>query len=255
VYLSLLLSFSFFSTSLFVSKYSLHSFRHGHKNTILSVKFNQNGNWVLTASRDQLIKMFDIRTMKEIQTFRGHKREVTALAWHPFHEDMFVSGGFDGQIYYWIVGYVLFPSILALQTCSLALFLSPALLSSRFPNILPLPLFCSNSPFFFSSSSFSVLTPLNRMPEPQAEIGNAHESSVWDLAWHPLGHILCSGSNDHTTKFWCRNRPGDAMKDKHNVHLTGDSSQSDGNASSSHSCLFPSSPSLFAHLVHYPSCS
>lgn len=45
---------------------------------------------------------------------------------------------------------------------------------------------------------------------------SAHESSVWSLAWHPLGHILCSGSNDHTTKFWCRNRPGDDLSDKYN---------------------------------------
>jgi len=42
----------------------------------------------------------------------------------------------------------------------------------------------------------------------------AHENSVWDLAWHPVGHILASGSNDHTTKFWCRQRPGDPMDNK-----------------------------------------
>ena len=70
-----------------------------------------------------------------------------------------------------------------------------------------------------------------------------HDSFVWSLAWHPLGHMLCSGSNDHTwfvlplpslppfsflfqliscglllvrcSKFWCRNRPGDEMKDRH----------------------------------------
>lgn len=33
------------------------------------------------------------------------------------------------------------------------------------------------------------------------EIGgmeSAHDSFIWSLSWHPLGHILCSGSNDHT---------------------------------------------------------
>lgn len=51
------------------------------------------------------LKLYDIRsTMKELQTFRGHKREVTALSWHPYHEDMFASGGFDGYIIYWLVG-------------------------------------------------------------------------------------------------------------------------------------------------------
>jgi hypothetical protein len=46
----------------------------------------------------------------------------------------------------------------------------------------------------------------------------AHESIVWTLAWHPIGHILCSGSNDHTVKFWTRNRPGDQMRDKYNLN-------------------------------------
>ena len=46
---------------------------------------------------------------------------------------------------------------------------------------------------------------------------NAHEGMVWSLAWHPLGHILCSGSNDHTSKFWTRNRPGDRLKDRYNT--------------------------------------
>ena len=44
----------------------------------MSIKWNKNGNWLLTASRDHLIKLFDIRMMKELQTFRGHKREATS---------------------------------------------------------------------------------------------------------------------------------------------------------------------------------
>lgn len=39
---------------------------------------------------------------------------------------------------------------------------------------------------------------------------------VWELipffrslSFHPLGHLLVSGSNDHTTRFWARERPGD----------------------------------------------
>lgn len=26
---------------------------------------------------------------------------------------------------------------------------------------------------------------------PQIEINNAHDNSVWDLAWHPVGYLLC----------------------------------------------------------------
>ena len=44
-------------------------------------------------------------------------------------------------------------------------------------------------------------------------IENAHESIVWSLAWHPIGHILCSGSNDHTAKFW------DVLTVSHSFHF------------------------------------
>ncbi|KAJ8438778.1 hypothetical protein Cgig2_009896 [Carnegiea gigantea] len=50
---------------------------HGHKNTVLCVKWNDNGNWVLTASKDQIIKLYDIRAMKELESFRGHRKDVT----------------------------------------------------------------------------------------------------------------------------------------------------------------------------------
>lgn len=39
----------------------------------------------------------------------------------------------------------------------------------------------------------------------------AHDQAIWTLDWHPLGHILATGSNDNNTKFWGRNRPGDTL--------------------------------------------
>lgn len=135
---------------------------HAHKNTVTDIKFNSNGNWFLTASRDHLIKIFDLRNFNtEMQAFRGHKKEVSCVAWHPIHESLFASGGGDGSILFWLVG-------------------------------------CDK------------------------EVGGmdqAHDSVVWSLSWHPLGHVLTSGSNDHTCKFWTRNRPGDKMRDKYNLNL------------------------------------
>jgi polyadenylation factor subunit 2 len=60
---------------------------------------------------------------------------------------------------------------------------------------------------------------------------DAHEGMIWDMSWHPLGHMLVSGSNDHTTlvsilleydsfffflfrRFWTRNRPGDTVLER-----------------------------------------
>jgi WD40 repeat protein len=41
---------------------------------------------------------------EEVQTFRGHKKEASAVAWHPIHEGAFASGGSDGSIFFWSVG-------------------------------------------------------------------------------------------------------------------------------------------------------
>ncbi|XP_077301280.1 WD repeat domain 33 [Arctopsyche grandis] len=134
---------------------------HAHKSTVMDLKWNDNGNWLITASRDHLLKLFDIRKMgTELQVFRGHKKEASSVAWHPNHEGLFCSGGSDGAILFWNVG----------------------------------------------------------TDKEVGSIEDAHESIVWTLAWHPLGHILCSGSNDHTSKFWTRNRPGDLMRDKYNLN-------------------------------------
>ncbi|KAG5187527.1 WD40-repeat-containing domain protein, partial [Tribonema minus] len=137
---------------------------YGHKNTVMKVAWNGNGNWLLSASRDQLIKLYDIRTMKEMATFRGHNKEVTSLAWHPQMETLFLSGGFDGTLIYWMVG----------------------------------------------------------NEQPEAVIPQAHDdTAVWDISWHPLGHVVATGSNDHTVKFWARNRPGDPLGVEPEVDLDG----------------------------------
>jgi len=134
---------------------------HAHKSTVMDCQWNKNGNWLVTASRDHLLKLFDIRNMKEeMQTFRGHKKEASSVAWHPVHEGMFSSGGSDGSIIFWNV-------------------------------------------------------------DQEKEVGSieqAHDSIVWTSVWHPIGHILTTGSNDHTVKFWSRNRPGDLMRDKYNLN-------------------------------------
>ena len=44
-----------------------------------------------------------MRTQKELATYRGHNRDVTCAAWHPHHEELFASGGYDGSLIYWLV--------------------------------------------------------------------------------------------------------------------------------------------------------
>ena len=49
---------------------------HQHKNTIQALAWSPNGNLVASASRDQTVRVFDIRAMKEFRILKGHKKEV-----------------------------------------------------------------------------------------------------------------------------------------------------------------------------------
>ena len=40
------------------------------------------------------LQLYDVRMQRELISFRGHNRDVTYAAWHPLHEELFVSGGF-----------------------------------------------------------------------------------------------------------------------------------------------------------------
>ena len=68
---------------------------------------------------------------------------------------------------------------------------------------------------------------------------------VWALSWHPAGHILCSGSNDHNCKFWTRNRPGDSMRDKYNLNtMPASANESEEVATSDQTNVVPMIPGM-----------
>lgn len=88
--------------------------------------------------------------MKELQVFRGHKREVSGwfllisfvfdsdlyhfsflisvVAWHPVYETLIASGGHDGSIFFWLAGFDEFSLIFIAFICFLFLFFPFALL-------------------------------------------------------------------------------------------------------------------------------
>jgi polyadenylation factor subunit 2 len=65
----------------------------GHKQSVAKVLWNLNGSWLASAGRDQAVCVWDIRHAKrELVSWRGHTRDVQALAWHPIHLELLASG-------------------------------------------------------------------------------------------------------------------------------------------------------------------
>jgi len=72
----------------------------GHTDRINSVVFSPEGSKIISASRDNSIKLWDVATGKEIMTFKGHKGDINSIA---FSSDArsFISGGSDGTVRLW----------------------------------------------------------------------------------------------------------------------------------------------------------
>jgi len=45
--------------------------------------------------------------------------------------------------------------------------------------------------------------------KPLETITQAHDATIWSIAWHPFGHLVATGSHDCCCRFWSRCRPGD----------------------------------------------
>lgn len=161
---------------------------HGHKNTITKTLFEkQRGDCLATSARDQTARIFDLRWMRDVILLKGHEKDISTLTWHPVHANMLSTGGADGALFHYILD----------QT---------------------------NSPegTLVNPAPFETNDPQSAPPQsiyPAHKISFAHEYAIWSLDWHPLGHVLASGSNDRITRFWARSRPGDSVTFLDRYHI------------------------------------
>ena len=160
------------------------------KNLVTKTVFEKTqGTLLATCGKDQIIRIFDLRMMRDVLLLRGHDSEVTSLAWHPTHRNLLSTGGQFGAIHHYLLDEQNQPPG------------NPVTLS---PYDAPDP----------STAPAQTLFPAHSVP-------HAHESNgpIWSMSWHPLGHILVSGSNDRATRFWSRPRPGDTSYLNDRFHI------------------------------------
>ena len=170
---------------------------HGHKAAVSKVLFEPSrGQLLATGARDNTARIFDLRMMRDTCLLRGAEKDISTLTWHPIHVNLLTTGGLDGSIMHYLLDEPHTPAGTAAS-------LGP---------------YDSTDP---SNAPVQGIWPAHRLQ-------HAHEYAVWSLAWHPLGHILASGSNDRTTRFWTRPRPGDVDCFKDRYHLGDAAAEAQG---------------------------
>ncbi|KAJ5117175.1 Polyadenylation factor subunit 2 [Penicillium atrosanguineum] len=170
---------------------------HSHKNTVTSTRFSRvNNNLLATSSRDQTARVFDLRMMRDICILRGHDKPVSSLTWHPIHSNLISTGAEDGSLYHYLLD-------------------EPNLPTGQMPTVAP----------------YDSPDPANTPPQviyPAHRVQYAHGATIWSLDWHPLGHILASGSKDNFTRFWSRARPGETSYMKDRFHIGEEAAEAQG---------------------------
>ncbi|OBT87340.1 hypothetical protein VE02_03008 [Pseudogymnoascus sp. 03VT05] len=170
---------------------------HGHKNTITKTLFERvRGLCLATSARDQTARVFDLRMMRDICLLKGHEKDISTITWHPIHSNLLSTGGSDGSLFHYLLDEPHTPQ-----------------------GTMPSTAVC-DSPDPATAPSQTIY--------PAHKIPFAHDFAIWSLDWHPLGHILASGSNDRLTRFWTRARPGDSTVFKDRYHIGEAAAEAEG---------------------------
>lgn len=181
----------------------------GHGWDVKSVDWHPQKSLLVSGGKDHLVKLWDAKTDRELCTLHGHKNTVLSVRWNG-NGNWVLTASKDQVIKLYDIR-----TLKELESYR-----------GHQKDVTCLAWHPFHEELFVSGSyDGTILHWLVGHEVPQAEFLNAHENSVWDLAWHPMGHILCSGSNDHTTKFWCRNRPGDPGRERPGAYQQGNGNE------------------------------
>ncbi|ORX49143.1 WD40 repeat-like protein [Hesseltinella vesiculosa] len=182
----------------------------GHGWDVKCVDWHPQKALLASGSKDNLIKLWDPRSTKAITTLHGHKNTILALEWNQ-NGNWMLSAGRDQMIKVFDIRAMKEVHVLRGQK---------EVCSARWhPQHERL--------FATGGSEGALLYWLTGEDEPVGKQETAHDSNIWSMDWHPVGHILVTGSNDHTTRFWTRPRPGETTSDKFESGMQQEHSQED----------------------------
>jgi len=217
------------------SLYNFQTFQ-GHKESICDLTISPTGLKFCSCADESHAKVWDIRTAEEERAFTGHGWDVKCCDWHPT-KGLVATGSKDSQIKLWDprAGEAI-TTIFCHKNTVTRVKWSPSgqwLASGSRDQLLMLMDIRTMSVRKVFKAHQKEVTALCWHPESDAllasggydsamhfwdthgssapieSVPGAHEGPIWSISWHPLGHLLASGSHDYSTRFWSRARPGD----------------------------------------------
>ncbi|GAA6003305.1 hypothetical protein JCM10207_001853 [Rhodosporidiobolus poonsookiae] len=164
----------------------------GHGWDVKAVKWHPTKGLLASGSKDNLVKFWDPRTGTCLTTLHGHKNTIQALTWSP-NGHLVATASRDQLV----------------KVFDIRAMKELVTLRGHKKEVCSVSFHPTHSDLLVSGGSEGSLLHWSLPdPAPKESIEYAHDSNVWSMAYHPLGHLLVTASNDHTTRFWSRARPG-----------------------------------------------
>ena len=164
----------------------------GHNWDVKKVDWHPQKSLLASGSKDNLIKLWDPKSGTNLCTIHSHKNTVFDVKWNR-NGNWLLSCGKDQVV-----------KVFDIRTMK-----EIQVFKGHQKDVTTLAWHPFHEGMFASGGSDgSIFFWQMDDPVPLAVIDRAHSSTIWDMDWHPMGHILASGGNDFATRFWTRKRPG-----------------------------------------------
>ncbi|MGB9333385.1 MAG: hypothetical protein WCB14_00130, partial [Candidatus Acidiferrales bacterium] len=72
----------------------------GHHKPVMSIAFGPESRWLVSGSQDTTLKLWDLKTGRELRAFAGHRGMVWKMALTPDGK-VLVSAGTEGAVKLW----------------------------------------------------------------------------------------------------------------------------------------------------------
>ena len=156
----------------------------GHTDLVNSVVFSPDGKSIASASRDNTVIIWDIKTGNSIKTLQGHTDTVKSVVFSP-DSKYIASGSLDKTIKIWDV-----------ETGSILHTLK------GHKNFVLSVAFSHDGKYIASGSNDNTIRIWDVNTGNQINILKGHKSSVCSVTFSPDGKYITSGSLDRTIIIW-----------------------------------------------------
>ncbi|KAJ5668952.1 Polyadenylation factor subunit 2 [Penicillium macrosclerotiorum] len=192
----------------------------GHNWDVKSCDWHPTKGLLVSGSKDHQVKFWDPRTARCLTTLHSHKNTVTATRFSRVNNNLLATSSRDQTAR-------VFDLRMMRDICILRGHEKPV--SSLTWHPIHSNLISTGAE---DGSLYHYLLDEPNLPSGQVPTVAPYDSpdpaNTPPADWHPLGHILASGSKDNFTRFWSRARPGETNYIKDRFHIGEEAAEAQG---------------------------